>query len=169
MNHSPTIYISHHSLDVEKAKEIANALLQIGYICEECVNYLETILPGSHINDDIFDKIKKADLIIVLPSSTYLAKCKDEILWIKNSPSYKKQKVLPIPFPNSLWNDAFPDIMPLPRASQFKNIPFGEDLLFKIVNDVKSVLGDTANFGSHYMPLMVARADSNSNEYSQEL
>lgn len=168
MNHSPTIYISHHSLDVEKAKEIANALLQIEYICEECVNYLETILPGSHISGDIFEKIKKADLIIVLPSSAYLAKCKDEISWIKSSMSYKKRKVLPIPFPNSLWKDAFPDIMPLPRASWFENIPFGENLLFKIVNDVKTILKNSESTGNRYMPLMIARADSNSNEYSQE-
>jgi hypothetical protein len=164
-NHS--IFISHHPNDVEKAREIANALLQIEYLYEDNINFLETISPGSNVQNEILNFIKYADIIIVLPSSSYLIDCKNEYTWIKNSLSYQNKKVLPIPFPNTLWKLVFPDIMPLPKVSFFANVSFGEEWLFNIVTDVESILKKASNSRSRHIPLMVARADSNSTESSQ--
>lgn len=162
----PYIYISHHPSDAENAKVLAEALRQMPEITEENITYWGNIPPGSNISVTIFDSIKNSDCILVLCSVKYFTNCSQEVSWIRNSDCYTRSKVIPVPLASCLWEDHFPDTMPLPRENCIQPIPFDSNGIHKVVLGVKDILG--LGKKRRYMPVMPARADSIVNEQSQE-
>jgi hypothetical protein len=163
------IYISHHPSDLKKAKDLVKFLAPLGRNLGVEVSCWESIMPGSNIEMDAFNRICNSDLIICLISADYLADCVSEIGMIKASKCFQNEKVIPVPISPCLWEEVFGGLMPLPRDSSFRRAPFDDSgFWLEVVCGVKEILQGKPILKKGYIPIMPARADSTIIEQSQE-
>lgn len=165
-----SIYISHASSDLEKAKTLVKHLTPLERNSGVEISYWGSIKPGANINKDTYDRIRTAHLIICLISADYLAFCNDEIEIIKSSNCYNNERVIPVPISNCLWKEEFGTLMPLPRDSNYQKSPFDDSGFWHEISfGVKQYLEGNKDKKRRYIHVMPARADSTSIEQSQEI
>lgn len=161
--------MSHHLNDLEKAKRLVKHLAPLEKNYGVDVVYWDSILPGTDIDKNAYDQVNSSYMIICLLSADYLADNHDEIEWIKASKSYKQGRFIPVPISSCLWKDVFGNLKSLPRTFSSKESLFDNDSQwFEVASGVKEILEEGQVSRHRFIQVMPARADSTSEEQSQE-
>lgn len=162
------IYISHHPFQAYKARELAKHLKQLQFEHTIEVAFLDGFLAGSNIENQVYENIQSAGLILVLVSVDYLFERKDELSEIEKSPCRRNNRVVPVPIESCSWKDTFlRELKPLPYDSDFEPSPFdNRSFWYEVFKGVKKILNGEKITRIREITIQRVRADSKVSEHS---